>query len=684
MAQRVAFHRSLLGRSLLLGVLPAALVVLAVVVLNGVRAWNEVTDSLQRDLRNATDLVVRELDVRNQRNVELARLMASVQESGQFGRRAETLRTLERLMRVNPSVYGASIAYEPNADGNDAAGAVEGVPAEALAEGGRLYAYVKRDPKAAGGLRIETLQDTPEDEGLWYALPKRLYEQAGVREPVITRPYEYLGTDIIEYVVPIVIGGRFMGVVGLDIALTDVQSTLSDVAVRLEGDLFLETRGTFIAATADAGNGASLRTTKVEASPYAALLSDAAARRDGAWTAVDPVLGEECSYIAETVPTGRWRLLLRKPMRAVTADVRDVLVGNAVTAVLGIAVVVALLSAGALSITRRVRGAQAIAERIAGGDLRSEPVSVRARDETADLMRAMERMNADLAAIIGTVRGASAQLAATSAQLGASSREQAATVGAFGESTAQIAAAIREISATGAELLRSIESVDAGARRTAAAATAGRARLDGVSATMSRLDAGTREVADRLETIAEKAAAISSVVVTISKVAEQTNLLSVNAAIEAEKAGDAGFGFLVVAREIRRLADQTAGASLDIARIVSQMQASVTEGVGEMSRFAGDMRSGSGEVQALAGDLGGIISAVDESFASFSGVREGMASQSAGVEQIERAAAQVAGGARQSAAAAQEFGRVADELAHAVAVLQDAAARFRLRGDAGA
>jgi methyl-accepting chemotaxis protein WspA len=198
---------------------------------------------------------------------------------------------------------------------------------------------------------------------------------------------------------------------------------------------------------------------------------------------------------------------------------------------------------------------------------------------------------------------------------------------------------------------------------------------------MERLDHRTREVADRLETIAEKASAISSVVVTIAKVAEQTNLLSVNAAIEAEKAGDAGLGFLVVAREIRRLADQTAGASHDIARIVAQMQASVTEGVGEMARFTGDMRSGTSEVQALAEDLGGIIGAVDRSFAEFSGVRDGMASQSAGVEQIELAAAQVAAGARQSASASQEFGRVAEELAHAVAVLQDAAARFRLRGD---
>jgi methyl-accepting chemotaxis protein WspA len=201
---------------------------------------------------------------------------------------------------------------------------------------------------------------------------------------------------------------------------------------------------------------------------------------------------------------------------------------------------------------------------------------------------------------------------------------------------------------------------------------------------MSRLDVATSEIAGRLEIIAEKAAAIGTVVVTITKVAEQTNLLSVNAAIEAEKAGDAGLGFLVVAREIRRLADQTAGASLDIERIVGQMQSSVTAGVEEMSRFTGEMRTGTGDVQQIVGDLGGIIAQIDASFASFGEVRSGMTTQAMGVSQIEQAVMQVAAGAQQSSRSAVEFGRVADELAHAVAVLQDAAARFKLREESAA
>lgn len=692
MARSIAFHRSLLGRSLLLGVLPAAVLVVCVVALNGYRAWSDATGRLQEELQHATGLAVREVDLSNQRTVAMAHMLALGQESGQFGRRAETLRLLERVARSEESIYAAYIAYEPNGDGGDAAGAHDGVPAAALGEGGRFYPFFKRDAKSATGVTLEPLQETAEGGGLWYAYPKERFERSGVREATITKPYSYLGTDIIETVVPISMNGRFMGIAGIDVTLTRVQQRMDAIAAQLGADIFLVTRGRFIAATTDGhGDGSSsrhgtataLRATNVADSPWDALLKDAELRGDTPWIARDPVTDEECYFATGLVPTGQWRLLVRTPVSAAMAGVSAVFLTNMLTALAGLVVVVAVLALGAIGTARKVRNAQALATRIASGDLSStrEEAVTDGGDESSELVRAMHDMNTGLAGIVGTVRGSCAQLAATSVQLAATSQEQRAAVGAFGASTASIAAAVRQMCATGAELLRAIESVDAGARTTADSAVRGRIRLEAVSTKMARLDAATQEIADRLQIITEKAAAISSVVVAISKVADQTNLLSVNAAIEAEKAGDAGLGFLVVAREIRRLADQTSGASLDIHRIVEQMQASVVAGVDEMSRFTAEMREGTGEVTQTATELASIVSSIDASFASFSEVRTGMSSQSAGIAQIEQAVVQVASGARQSSAAAEDFGRVANELAHAVAVLQDAAARFRLQSD---
>ena len=517
MPQRLPFHRSLLGRSILLGVLPAALVVLAVVGVNAARALDSVTESLEGDLRTATELVARELDARNERNLALVRMLAASQETGLFGRRAESLGMMERIVRDSPDVYGATLGYGPNADGNDAAGAVGGVPASALGADGRFWAYARRDAKAPGGVRIERLESGlgDADADMWYWLPRERFERSGLRDAIVTRPSTYLGVEIIEHVAPIVVDGRFAGVAGVDVALTEVERALAVVAERLDAEIFLVSRGLFVAAAGGDGAHAELAAKRVAETPLAAMIEEASARGASAWESVDRGSGESFTHIAATVPTGGWQIVVRKPTSAVMEGVSGVVAANLATAIVGMLVLVALLTAGVVAIARRVRAARALAERIAAGDLSAEPVAVGGRDETSDLIAAMNRMNTDLASMVSAVRGASARLAATSAQLGSTSREQRATVGAFGESTAQIAAAIREISATGEELLRTIEAVDLGARRTQDSAASGRVRLDAVGATMTRLDAGTRAIAERLGIIAEKAAAISSVVVTI-------------------------------------------------------------------------------------------------------------------------------------------------------------------------
>ncbi|MFM7134415.1 MAG: methyl-accepting chemotaxis protein, partial [Planctomycetota bacterium] len=529
---RKLFH-TLLGRSILLGVLPAAIVILAIVIVNSFRAIGGFTRNLEQDLRTATELVANELKLANERNIAFAAGIARAQEAGQFGRRVETLRLLEQTLRGNPSVYAACVAYEPDADGNDAAGAGAGVPAEALGAGGRFYPYFKRDPKAPGGVGLEPLQSVAEDGGLWYDLPKQRFERAGVRDAVITKPYEYLGEDIIENVVPIVVDGRFVGIAGVDVSLASMQARVDGIARTLDADIFVETRGFIVAASTDAMSGTSLQRSAIERWPLAPLLE--LAPKVGAELAMraDPETGADCYFVAATVPTGQWRVLVRKRSDAVLAEIGSVIALNLATALAGAAVVVALLSAGSIAIARRVRIADSIAARIAEGDLSSRVPEVRGSDETATLVRTMARMNDDLGAIVGAVRAASARLGAASAQLAATSREQDASARTLSGSSGQIAAAVREIAATGAELLRTIEAVDQSSRRTADSAVRGRRELEAVAESVGRLDHATGEIAGRLETISEKAEAISGVVDSITKVAEQTNLLSVNAAIEA-------------------------------------------------------------------------------------------------------------------------------------------------------
>jgi methyl-accepting chemotaxis protein WspA len=209
-------------------------------------------------------------------------------------------------------------------------------------------------------------------------------------------------------------------------------------------------------------------------------------------------------------------------------------------------------------------------------------------------------------------------------------------------------------------------------------ASDGREILAGMDRTMHLLAESTGSIASKLSVISERAANINLVVTTITKVADQTNLLSINAAIEAEKAGEYGLGFLVVAREIRRLADQTAVATLDIERMVKEMQYSVSAGVMEMDKFSDQVRQGVDEVRHISEQLGQIIAAVQALTGRFEQVNEGMRAQSQGAEQIREAMIRLNDGATQTTQSLKEFNKANEHLREAVGGLKEEVSRFRL------
>jgi methyl-accepting chemotaxis protein WspA len=195
---------------------------------------------------------------------------------------------------------------------------------------------------------------------------------------------------------------------------------------------------------------------------------------------------------------------------------------------------------------------------------------------------------------------------------------------------------------------------------------------------MGRLNEGGRGVAARLSAIRERAARIDSMVAAITKVANQTNLLAVNAAIEAEKAGAAGHGFQVVAREIDRLATQTASNVLEIEETVVAVQQAVTEGVVEMSHFVDLVDEGCGTANGVASQMGLIIRQAEELRTEFEQVAHAVEAQSHGVAQVSDAMTRVAEGARRTADAVERSASISTSLDEAAQALAADVSRFRL------
>jgi methyl-accepting chemotaxis protein WspA len=328
------------------------------------------------------------------------------------------------------------------------------------------------------------------------------------------------------------------------------------------------------------------------------------------------------------------------------------------------------------SIADPVWQALAVAESIAAGDL-TVRVAEGGQHEMGRLLTAFGGMTRSLGGLIGRIQAAGERLSRVEADAAVALGRQDKAVRSLNDSTLEISAAVAQISSTSEQLLEATSSVTGIAREAASVADEGRGGLDSMTASMQQLDDAMNAFTRKLSTISQRASGITSVVTAIAKVADQTNLLSVNATIEAEKAGESGRGFRIVAQEIRRLADQTALATKDIERMVRDMQAAVSSGTMEMDRFRNEVSMRIGEVADVSEKLGRIIEPVQSVTRSLEQVHHGMETQSQGAHQIRDAMETLRADAGESAASLAAFTSSLDELRRSIGELNAEAARFR-------
>jgi methyl-accepting chemotaxis protein len=670
---------------LLYVVTPTVLIVGVVIVVGTRSGFDTLRTAAERRIEIQASLTASRIEAELNRAVLSAQRMAEAQASGMFGDREASMEYARRVLEASPEFTASYIGYEPNADGQDA-GSLGKLPAEAMDESGRFIPYWFVVPDRGRTIELEPLVDL--DTSLYYQGAKDEFAETRKAAPLITEPYVYQGKMIVEQVYPIVVDNKFMGIAGIDFALADIEAYLRQLADREDLALFLiSSRGKFAATTTDPPREASddteglLKTQEVDATDYAELFGSllSVRRRVKLVLDQDPVDGQTYYFAAAPVRSAGWTLILREPEAEILAPIWDQITYRLSLALIAIIAIIALQLVMSYRVGRRVRAVVEAAKRVAQGDLTQEITVGHVADETGVLLESVKKMTENLNDLVGKVKQASVQLNSTATELAATSRHQESTASSHGASANEIAAAARQISATSAELVQTMQEVNEVAVGTADLATSGRAGLQEMEANVRGLEGATASIGDKLAVINDKAANITGIVTTITKVADQTNLLSVNAAIEAEKAGEYGVGFLVVAREIRRLADQTAAATLDIEQMVQQMQAAVSEGVMEMDRFTDQVRRGVKGVAEISRQMEEIIERVNANTARFERVNESMQSQSQGAEQISSAMAQLTETAAQTAEAVCEYARAANELREAITDLQASIATFKLR-----
>jgi methyl-accepting chemotaxis protein len=340
----------------------------------------------------------------------------------------------------------------------------------------------------------------------------------------------------------------------------------------------------------------------------------------------------------------------QKELTSASSTKVDGTVAHAGSVMLAVALVATALGAALAwaisgSITRPLRRAVEVAETVARGDLRVR-IEVTSRDETGQLLAALQRMNDALVGTVSTVRGnadsvatASSQIAQGTTDLSQRTEEQAANL-------EQTAASMEEMTATVKQNADTARQAAQLATSASGVALRGGDVVGRVVATMDDISASSRRIAD--------------IIGTIDGIAFQTNILALNAAVEAARAGEQGRGFAVVASEVRSLAQRSAEAAKEIKSLIGASVEKVAAG----TALVGDAGTTMGEIVSQVKRVSDLIAEI-----SASSVEQttGIGQVSDAVAQLDQVTQQNAALVEESAAAAESLKVQAGELAQAVA-----------------
>ena len=312
-----------------------------------------------------------------------------------------------------------------------------------------------------------------------------------------------------------------------------------------------------------------------------------------------------------------------------------------------------------------------LAEAIAAGDMTNKidaPLMER-RDEIGELMKSLSGMSEKLRGLIGNMSQSSNQIASASEELSSTAEQMSRGMQQQTSQTSQIASAMEEMSATVLEVAKNSQSASSSAIEASSTAQRGGEVVTRTISGMMSIAATVEQSARTIGELGKSSDQIGEIVAVIDDIADQTNLLALNAAIEAARAGEQGRGFAVVADEVRKLAERTTKATKEIAQMIKTIQKDTGSAVAAMDAGTKEVKEGVDLANQAGESLVQIVDAVHKVNDMIRQIATAAEEQSNAAEEISKSVEEIASitketssGSNQTATASHELSKMATEL----------------------
>jgi len=328
-------------------------------------------------------------------------------------------------------------------------------------------------------------------------------------------------------------------------------------------------------------------------------------------------------------------------------------------------------------ITRPLKQALGVAEKVAAGDLRSK-IEVTSRDETGALLAAIGTMQENLKGLIGDVRRDVDAVSSSASQLAVAADELSGSAAAQNEAVTSTASSVEELTVSISQMSGSAQMAQEVVEATVKISDSGLEMGNKVSREIGEIDHSVSEFAHQMQALQGQAGEIGTVVKLIKEIADQTNLLALNAAIEAARAGEQGRGFAVVADEVRKLAERTSNATSEIQKTIEAIQSNMGSAGSLLDNVKTRVDAGVSTIADLIEPLKTLQSQAERAASGLRELTNATREQQQASEQIARNTEKIAASAEQNQASVSQSRDTSRELSGLAGRLQASVTRFKV------